>query len=117
MAYFVKGNPAIPKPTSLLGASNKAMSEAQKMRMVEKQQRQRMLLEAAKMKMSQEMALRKEQLANMRYQANQQRREEERLDSQQMSFQREVRRITDGANLEPYAQELLLDVVEGQMAA
>lgn len=117
MAYFVKGNPAIPKPTSLLGASNKAMSEAQKMRMVEKQQRQRVLLEAAKMKMSQEMALRKEQLAAMRYQATEQRRAEERLDSQQLSFDREVRRIQGNANLEPYAQEFFPEVIAGQKAA
>ena len=56
MAYFVKGIPKLQKPVSTLGKVNQSLQQQQKVRMMEKQQKQQLLLQAANMRLRQEQA-------------------------------------------------------------
>ena len=113
MAYFVKGNPTISKPKSLLGAANDAMSNAQKMRLMEKQQRQEAMLKAADMKFKQEQADAKLKQEAMKFATS----ENKRLQTQSATYQRELRRDLRNYNIEPWAEDYFNEVVRSQMAA
>lgn len=112
MPYFVKGKPTISKPTSLLGSTLQVLGRQQQLDMMEKRDRQRMMLQAAQMKMQQEKALLQYETAKEKSRLA----DERRLDTQQSMSMRELRRIQD-VNLEPWAEDLFDQVVRGQLAA
>jgi len=118
MAYFVKGIPKLQKPVSTLGKVNQSLQQQQKVRMMEKQQKQQLLLQAANMRLRQEQADKQMQMQAMRLQEQRLKNEasdSRRADTRQSQFQGELRRMKGSAELEPYAQPFFEQLLDQRM--
>jgi hypothetical protein len=118
MAYFVKGIPKLQKPVSTLGQLNQSLQQQQKVQMMEKQQKQQLLLQAANMRLRQEQADKQMQMQAMRLQEQRlknQAADGRRADTRQSQFQGELRRMKGSAELEPWAQPFLDELINQRM--